>query len=505
MRSLAVAALALSACSSARTEVVVVVRSEGLQIPIDIDQLHLTVTSRTLAGQVVPRFDSQRLPLCGPGQLSGCYPLPLTLTLIPGDQTPDALVSVQVEALLRETRKIGDEASFTFLKGQSAQLDFILYADCLDVDCTQDHQACNQSGKCATLDPPHPFTGGPQLDGPPPPDMAQPADLTGADLAGRDLSGVDLTVTPGADLGAPSPWLTLTSPTVATLNAVWGTSASDVYAVGAGSTVLHATDGYHFAVDTTAAISGDLYAVGGGAPVRAVGTSGNIYQKQGSWIFEQSLGPQTTWRGIATSGATTFLVGTGSSVSVNTGLGWSTNCINDNGTDSLHAVWWSGVGQPLVAGVGGYIALIGGGATMQPMQFGFDMGVPGGDLGPPPPPCLSPVVSNTSLQLDGIWGASNNVLAVGVNQIIDVSMDTGRTWLAPRAPSGHALSAIWGTSDGSTVYAVGDAGSILVRSPATAAFAPEASPVTTPLYGVWGFDGGPVFAVGAAGVILRRN
>jgi cysteine-rich repeat protein len=178
------AALSSVACRAERTEVVVVVSTDELAVPTDLDALRLTVTDRALTGATATRFDDM-VPLCAAEARSGCYALPLTLTIIPGDRRPGDPVTVDVEALHGGTQLLRDEATFTFHTGDSMRLDFFLYRVCVNSDCAANGTACNAAGTCEPLMP----TSSPALD------MTGGADLGASATDGApadDLSGADL-------------------------------------------------------------------------------------------------------------------------------------------------------------------------------------------------------------------------------------------------------------------------------------------------------------------------
>jgi hypothetical protein len=64
------------------------------------------------------------------------------------------------------------------------------------------------------------------------------------------------------------------------------------------------------------------------------------------------------------------------------------------------------------------------------------------------------------------------------------------------------LYGLWG--DSTAAYAVGQSGTILAHDLTGSAWLPESSGTTVDLRAVWGQDGGPFVAVGAAGTILMR-
>jgi cysteine-rich repeat protein len=170
----------LVACSVERTEVAAIVSTRELSVPADFDALRLTVSDRAVSGAAAIRFDDT-VPVCGPDETgSGCYKLPLVLTLVPGDRRPSDPVTVDVQALRGGAQVLRNEATFTFRTGASMRLDFILYRACVDTDCSTSGVSCNAEGSCAPLTP-APFTGPPSVD------LGAPADLGASDAVGEEL------------------------------------------------------------------------------------------------------------------------------------------------------------------------------------------------------------------------------------------------------------------------------------------------------------------------------
>jgi hypothetical protein len=159
--------VAAAGCTEARTEVVVVIHSYGLTIGRDLDGLQIIVKNNPASDDSTAVFGTDKHPLCDETAKPACWTLPVTATLVPGPDRPNDLVVVKVLGLRGGQTVIGDQASFHFLKHVSQRLDFVLYANCLNVDCTMQNAACNYAGECEPIQPTT-FTGDPQLDGPPP-------------------------------------------------------------------------------------------------------------------------------------------------------------------------------------------------------------------------------------------------------------------------------------------------------------------------------------------------
>jgi len=186
--------LAAAGCTKARTEAVVVVSTEGLRVPDDLDAITLVVAD---TGDLANPVFSKSFHVCGGAVASDCMTLPLDFTLIPGPHRNHSS-RVQLTATRNGAPVIDDAAIFTFAEGVSLRLDFVLFANCLGVtDCAARDQACGPDAMCQTV-PATPMSGEPDL-------SAGPGDMS----AGEDLaSAVDLAVpadlasTPG-DMAIP--------------------------------------------------------------------------------------------------------------------------------------------------------------------------------------------------------------------------------------------------------------------------------------------------------------
>jgi hypothetical protein len=198
-RATTLAALALVAtvlvggCTKARTEAVVVVTTDGVRVPDDIDALDLVVADT--ADLTNPVFQKS-FRICGGDVASDCFSLPLNFTLIPGAHH-DHSSRVQITATRHAAPEIDDAAIFTFAEGVSLRLDFVLYANCLgNVECAKRDQACGPLDTCIDLKPGN-ANGGLDIALPRgPEDMSMPLP---PDMTMVDLKGADLTMTP-ADL-----------------------------------------------------------------------------------------------------------------------------------------------------------------------------------------------------------------------------------------------------------------------------------------------------------------
>jgi len=200
----AVALVACAGCKQARTEMVIVVQTEGVRVPDDVAQIRVLVADRETGGDAVV-YDST-VPLCTPTLTTGCYTLPLSAVLHPGAKQPNDPVRVQIDALSRGGTKVTSSAAlFTFSPKQSLRLDFVLYAGCIGVvDCSVRDQACGPDAMCVVLRPVK-LDGEPDL-GP----IGAPADLAGATMS-TDMAGAA-----GHDLSMPGTATDMASSDLAT-------------------------------------------------------------------------------------------------------------------------------------------------------------------------------------------------------------------------------------------------------------------------------------------------
>jgi hypothetical protein len=148
----AAAALALAACRPAPTQVYVRVSAgAGLRIAEDVDSVILEVSDLSSTGR--PLFTSPDRPLCHRGLTTGCEPLPLDITLVPGPHAPQDRCEIAVQALKGGQVVIADASVFRFTPGESERIDFVLYPSCLGTTCASEGLSCGAFGACELLVP----------------------------------------------------------------------------------------------------------------------------------------------------------------------------------------------------------------------------------------------------------------------------------------------------------------------------------------------------------------
>jgi hypothetical protein len=281
--------------------------------------------------------------------------------------------------------------------------------------------------------------------------------------------------------GFTADWSAMTSGTTNNLNSIWGSSGSDVFAVGDSGAILH-YDGTAWSAMASPTTS-NLNSIWGSSSTHAiaVGDNGTILHYDGlNWLEAQS-NTTNNLNGIwGSSTVYAFAVGDAGTFLYYYNDSWSSPMPPGTITANLNAVWGSPdkANDTYCVGDGGTIGHFGG-------------SVPGGFMD-----------SGTTENLKDIWGSSSsNVFAVGSNGTFLIY--DGYSWTAPMAGIfTFNFNAIWGSS-GSDLFVVCDGGAIghFGGSPPGG---PMDSGTTENLKDVWG-SGADVFAVGANGTILHYS
>ena len=314
-----------------------------------------------------------------------------------------------------------------------------------------------------------------------------------ATQGGADLAGVvaDLSQQP------PGTWSDESTGAV-DLYGVWGSSLSDVFAVGGtpGTTTGNPGVTVHWngaAWSSTAnlinllSISG--VGVGSATAVGEYGAEGSATYLQGnSWSARDVLAAGTlhgTWQ--TSPGA--YAVGDNGQLLFTTenGIPGSWGMQTSNTTNTLFAVWGSSTSNVFAVGDKGVI--------LHTTNAGVGV-----------TPTWTKTIQGSS-QLTSIWGSSDADLYIGgaAPAVILHSTDGGATWTSTTPPtSAIGIFAVSGRA-ANDVYAVGATGGVIYHSSGGDAWTTEASPTTRDLFGVWVASNGEAYAVGRSGTILHRH
>lgn len=303
------------------------------------------------------------------------------------------------------------------------------------------------------------------------------------------------------------------------LNAVWGSSATDVWAVGTRGTVLHG-DGTTFTtvpVDTPQiffAVWGsghdDVWVLSGKGPMRSTGfTNGGasfVPVLGSTWNIEQS-DTGHLWAGYSADKEKVWLAGEPTTRFTETwgepssffrlaaddqgGPIWQAApaCSPDQTCEPrVRAFWAASPTSVWAVGMGG-------------QSFVLDDAEAGH---------WSPRSAETRVDLEGIWGSSANdanaIWAVGQAGTIRHISSGESAWTMTESPTSADLHAIWGSGP-NDVWAVGDDGTVLHydgRTWTLGAIGLGRGDVPTRLLGIWGSGPDDVWIVGD-GVLLHRT
>ncbi len=201
-------------------------------------------------------------------------------------------------------------------------------------------------------------------------------------------------------------WSSMSSGTTNTLYGIWGSASNNVYAVGASGTIRKYTTSW---ATSTSGTTNTLYGIWGSASnnIYAVGASGTIRKYTTSWAASTS-GTTRTLCGIwGTSSSNIYAVGEGSIIRRYT-TAWGSSRSYDSGDPTLYGIWGTSSSNIYAVGAGGIIRRYngsswGGGAT---------------------------TLGTTPKTLYSVWGSSSsNVHAVGADGTI--RSYNGTNWSAP--------------------------------------------------------------------------
>jgi len=300
------------------------------------------------------------------------------------------------------------------------------------------------------------------------------------------------------NLAIAADWYEMESGTTNTLHGVWGSSATDVFAVGNYGTILHYNGSTWSPMSS--GTTNTLHGVWGSSAtdVFAVGNYGTILHYNGIiWSSMNNISDRVNFEGIwGSSGLDVFAVGSGEFLEQigfvfhYNGSNWSD--ITSGTNDELHSVWGSTGSDVFAVGDGG-IFHYDGLNWSEISQYGI---------------------------LRDIWGSSGtDVFAVGsYGTILHYE---GSSWEEMPSGTNALLKGIWGSS-GTDVFAVGGgfwpngiiihyngdswSGGTTFTTSSCCSFNSTPGMVTEgEINDIWGSSSADVFAVGDGGLVLHYD
>jgi hypothetical protein len=344
-------------------------------------------------------------------------------------------------------------------------------------------------------------------------DASVPEDLG----APRDASPND----GGGDGGShPLLWRASSSGITQGLQAVWGSSAADVWAIG--YSFLHGT-GSPLTWSKVAAPVPLAYAAWGSsasnlwvaASVTSPGITAVTMNGTGSPIDAWTRGTGVADFGLygiwGASASDVWAVGDDATILHGVGepLGWYTFTsdvepsaprLPSSFVDcrQLYGVWGSGPGDVWIVGSAETIFHVSGG----PPTIDVSRTTTSAD-GQCGSASFINIVYNHDLR--GIWGSSaSNLWAVGHDGLILHGSGSPVTWTQVASGTSTHLTSIWGASS-EDVWAVGLGGAIVHGTGSPITWTTSPSGTTADLRSVWGSSSSDVWAVGANGTILHYS
>jgi hypothetical protein len=273
-------------------------------------------------------------------------------------------------------------------------------------------------------------------------------------------------------MDSPTPNLLVQSGTSAQLHGVWGTSPSNIFAVGLSGTILHWNG-----TTWTSQVSGtnqNLNGVWGPSPtdVFAVGGGGTILRWDGSsWGAQSSGTTQQLNRVWGTSPADVFVTGAAGTILHWDGASWAEIASTGQLLTGLWGTSPTNVYAVTEIGTAGILRYDGSAWTTQVSGSG----------------------------LIGVWGTSpTDVFVTGLGGTI--LHWGGSSWSPMASGTGQPLPGVWGTSP-TNVFAAGFGGAILRYDGTT--WTGLASGTTDNLQSAWVSPGGDLWAVGSNGTVVR--
>jgi hypothetical protein len=285
-------------------------------------------------------------------------------------------------------------------------------------------------------------------------------------------------------------WRAVPSGVTTTLAAVWGASATDVWAVGADGTLNALTlhwDGTQWSkVPSPAAASpSQLKGVWGASStdVWSVGDSGTVLHWDGNAWSQVDVGVTHQLDAVwGASGKDAWMVGNNASMLHWNGVSWTSVSSGVSSTIDIRAI--GGIASGDI-----WAALGTGTSTPDPLIHWNGHAWTSSSTS-----SSTPLFGLTMLATNDVWAAGGLAGGNGIMLHWD-----GGSWSSSASASTTAVWCVWGSST-SDVWAVGDAG--IIQHWDGHAWSLSPSGTSAQLNGAWGPGNGEVWAVGQNGTIL---
>ena len=287
-----------------------------------------------------------------------------------------------------------------------------------------------------------------------------------------------------------SDWYPVDSHTINNLNGVWGykanvTSPVIFYAVGDVGTIVR----YNSATDSCEASDShtekDLLGIWGSSEsdIFAVGEGGIIikYSSGSGWSIKRDYNAANpdlneVW---GSSINAVYAVGNGGTILHSTDQFTNYSTQSSGTTANLYGIWGSAANDIYAVGANGTILHSTGGGSWSPLSSG------------------------TLVDLNGVWGSTAlDVYVVGDNGTLLHSIDQGSTWASFTLGTSSDFNFIWGSS-ASNIYIAGDDGIVFHYDGET--WTAQDAGTATNLNSVFGVNNPHVFVVGDSGTIVQSQ
>jgi len=212
---------------------------------------------------------------------------------------------------------------------------------------------------------------------------------------------------------------------------IWGSSATNIFTVGASGTILRYTGGWY---SMTSGTTNNLYGVCGSSAsnVFAVGASGTIRKYNGSSWSSITSGTSNQLNDVwcDSTGTNVFVVGLSGTIVHYNGTSWH---LDTSGiSNDLYGVWGSSASDVFAVGLGGKILHFNGTSWSS--------------------------MSGASVDLFAVWGTANNNVYAGGGWGVILHYN-GSSWSSMTNWATNWVIGIWGSST-TDVYAAEDWGAI---------------------------------------------